>query len=77
MSYYSRFDSDLCQKLRWLNQAVNEELLTRSEALATARALDPLVYVCPKCGALGATGCCCTIEIPVEVIEEVIRCEQN
>lgn len=76
MAYYKPFDATLCQKLKWLNQAVNEELLTPHEALATARALDPLVYVCPVCGALGC-GCDCTIQLDPKVIEEAIRNEQH
>lgn len=75
MSYYNRFDSDLCGKLRHLNQLVKEEWITPSEALATARALDPQVYVCPKCGALGC-GCDCTIQLDPKVIEEAIRNER-
>lgn len=77
MAYYTRWDKTICEKLKHINYLLQEEWITPAEALATARALDPLVWVCDKCGAFGATGCDCTIEIPVEVIEEVIRCEQN
>lgn len=77
MSYYNRFDSDLCSKLRHLNQLVKEEWITASEALATARALDPQVYVCPHCGALGATGCDCTIQLDPKVIQEAINHDRN
>ena len=75
MSYYSRFDADLCTKLRLLNQAVYEGWMSAHEAAARARLLDPSVYVCEKCGKLQAS-CLCTVEIPVAVIEEAIRNER-
>ena len=54
MSYYTRWDKTICEKLAHINHLVKEEWITPAEALATARQLDPTCYVCPKCGALGA-----------------------
>lgn len=75
MSYYTRWDKTICEKLSHLNRLVQEEWIAPSEALATARQLDPTCYVCPKCGFIQA--CCdCTVELSIEQIQEAIRNER-
>lgn len=70
MTYYSKFDHDLDAKLRHLNQAVVEGWLSRHEALAKARTLDPDLSICPVCGEWP---CDCTIRFDPRIIQEAIK----
>lgn len=73
MAFYTQYDHDLATKLRHLNTAVIEGWITRAEALAKARLLDPSLKGCPFCGC---NPCDCTVEILVSDIEEAIRNER-